>query len=189
MKNRAKVNPFVRIFVFAAVLVIIAAVAAVSLFYYIFGIPEPEGLSLASWPHTFTDNFSIWMQNKEGTLVIEDMAIERLDEYGLWIQVVDETGKEVFSHNKPANYPSGYSSSELVALSTSTSGDGNTVFAGIFQDSDQAWSYFIGFPYTIGKYMLYYNGENVGRLSPVFRIGICLIVVLLIVFIFVYGFG
>ena len=128
------------------------------------------------------------MQNKEGTLVIEDMAIERLDEYGLWIQVVDETGKEVFSHNKPANYPSGYSSSELVALSTSTSGDGNTVFAGIFQDSDQAWSYFIGFPYTIGKYMLYYNGENVGRLSPVFRIGICLIVVLLIVFIFVYGF-
>ena len=188
MKNRAKVNPFVRIFVFAAVLVIIAAVAAVSLFYYIFGIPEPEGLSLASWPHTFTDNFSIWMQNKEGTLVIEDMAIERLDEYGLWIQVVDETGKEVFSHNKPANYPSGYSSSELVALSTSTSGDGNTVFAGIFQVSDQAWSYFIGFPYTIGKYMLYYNGENVGRLSPVFRIGICLIVVLLIVFIFVYGF-
>lgn len=94
MKNRAKVNPFVRIFVFAAVLVIIAAVAAVSLFYYIFGIPEPEGLSLASWPHTFTDNFSIWMQNKEGTLVIEDMAIERLDEYGLWIQVVDETGKD-----------------------------------------------------------------------------------------------
>lgn len=188
MKNRAKVNPFVRIFTLAAVLVIIAAIAAVSLFYYIFGIPEPEGLSLASWPHTFTDNFSIWMENKEGTLAIENMAIDRLDEYGLWIQVIDETGKEVFSHNKPVNCPSSYPASELVALSTSMSGNGDTVFAGIFQDSDQTWSYFIGFPYTIGKYMLYYNGENVGRLSPIFRMGICIALILLVFFIFVYGF-
>lgn len=48
--------------------------------------------------------------------------------------------------------------------------NGNTIFVSSFEDSGYTWNYIIGFPYAIGKYMLYYNGEAVSRLSPMFRV-------------------
>lgn len=110
------------------------------------------------------------MENEDGTITIKDIGLERLDEYGLWLQVIDESGQEVFSHNKPVDYPSNYSASELVELAESEYENGNTVFVSSFEESGHTWNYIIGFPYAIGKYMLYYNGETVSRLSPVFRV-------------------
>ena len=127
---------------------------------------------MATWPNRFTDNFSIWMKNDEGTLQIEDIGLERLDEYDLWLQVIDETGQEVFSHNKPENFPAKYTASELMAFSTSDYEDGNTVFVSSFEENGQTWNYLIGFPYDVGKYMLYYNGEVIGRLKPVFTLSL-----------------
>ena len=127
---------------------------------------------MATWPNRFTDNFSIWMKNDKGTLQIEDIGLERLDEYDLWLQVIDETGQEVFSHNKPENFPAKYTASELMAFSTSDYEDGNTVFVSSFEEDGQTWNYLIGFPYDVGKYMLYYNGEVVGRLKPVFTLSL-----------------
>mgnify|MGYP003001805872 FL=1 len=129
-------------------------------------------MSLASWPSTFTDNFSVWMENDKGTLQIEEIGLKRLDEYDLWLQVIDETGQEVFSHNKPENFPAKYTASELMAFSTSDYEDGNTVFVSSFEEDGQTWNYLIGFPYDVGKYMLYYNGEVVGRLKPVFTLSL-----------------
>lgn len=127
---------------------------------------------MATWPNRFTDNFSIWMKNDEGTLQIENIGLERLDEYDLWLQVIDETGQEVFSHNKPENFPVKYTASELMAFSTSDYEDGNTVFVSSFEENGQTWNYLIGFPYDVGKYMLYYNGEVIGRLKPVFTLSL-----------------
>lgn len=154
------------------VLVVLFIGAGIGLFYILFSIPEPEGLSLATWPNRFTDNFSIWMKNDEGTLQIKDIGLERLDEYDLWLQVIDETGQEVFSHNKPENFPAKYTASELMAFSTSDYEDGNTVFVSSFEENGQTWNYLIGFPYDVGKYMLYYNGEVIGRLKPVFTLSL-----------------
>ena len=127
---------------------------------------------MATWPNRFTDNFSIWMKNDEGTLQIENIGLERLDEYDLWLQVIDETGQEVFSHNKPENFPVKYTASELMTFSTSDYEDGNTVFVSSFEENGQTWNYLIGFPYDVGKYMLYYNGEVIGRLKPVFTLSL-----------------
>lgn len=170
MKNRWKSNPLIRIVILLVALVLIGVVSGIGLFYYAFSIPEPEGLSLATWPNRFTENFSTWMENEDGTITIKDIGLERLDEYGLWLQVIDESGQEVFSHNKPVDYPSNYSASELVELAESEYENGNTVFVSSFEESVHTWNYIIGFPYAIGKYMLYYNGETVSRLSPVFRV-------------------
>ena len=172
MKDKWKLNPLFRIFTLFLVLVVLFIGAGVGLFYILFSIPEPEGLSLATWPNRFTDNFSIWMKNDKGTLQIEDIGLERLDEYDLWLQVIDETGQEVFSHNKPENFPAKYTASELMAFSTSDYEDGNTVFVSSFEEDGQTWNYLIGFPYDVGKYMLYYNGEVVGRLKPVFTLSL-----------------
>lgn len=169
MKNRWKRNPLIRIVILLVSLVVIGVVSGIGLFYYAFSIPEPEGLSLATWPNRFTENFSTWMENEGGTIIIEEIGLERLDEYGLWLQVIDESGQEVFSHNKPTDYPPSYSVSELLELAESEYENGNTVFVSSFEDSGYTWNYMIGFPYSIGKYMLYYNGETVSRLSPLFR--------------------
>lgn len=170
MKNKWQFNPLLRIFILLFALVLLVVITGIGLFYFVFSIPEPEGLSLATWPNRFTDNFSIWMENENGTLQIEDIGLERLDEYGLWLQVIDESGQEVFSYNKPEHYPTSYSASDLITLSTSSYENGNTIFVSSFEKSDKTWNYLIGFPYAIGKYVLYYNGETVSRLSPIFRL-------------------
>ncbi len=166
MKNKLKHKPFVHTAAILAALFVILIVAAIGMFYYLFAIPEPEGLSLATWPHRFTDNFSTWIEEKDGTIGVEQIGLERLDEYGLWVQIVDETGQEVFAHNKPDHYPDSYSMAELVALAESKYENGNTVFISSVALSDRTVNYIVGFPYAVGKYMLYYNGENVARLSP-----------------------
>ena len=188
MKNRWKRNPLVRIVVLLVALVLIGAASGIGLFYYAFSIPEPEGLSLAAWPNRFTENFSTWIQNEDGTITIEDTGLERLDEYGLWLQVVDESGQEIFSHNKPSDYPSNYLASELVELAASGYENGNTVFVSSYEDSGHTWNYIVGFPYAIGKYMLYYNGETVSRLSPMFRMVILILIFVGSSLFLIYGF-
>lgn len=188
MKNRWKGKPLVKIVVLLVALVLIGVALGIGLFYYAFSIPEPEGLSLAAWPNRFTENFSIWMENQDGAVAIKDIGLERLDEYGLWLQVVDESGQEVFSHNKPTDYPSNYSASELVELVASGYENGNTVFVSSYEDSGHTWNYIVGFPYAIGKYMLYYNGETVSRLSPMFRMVIFFIIFVGISLFLIYGF-
>lgn len=188
MKNKLKRGPFLGTLLVLSALVIVTVVIVIGLFYYIFSIPEPEGLSLASWPDTFTDNFSIWMENDNGAVRVRETGLNRLDEYGLWMQVVDDAGREIFSHNKPAGCPSDYSASELIALGTGKYQNGNTIFVSSFEDAGQTWSYLIGFPYAVGKYMLYYNGENVARLSPIAKTVILLAFIGLVLFGFAYAF-
>ena len=65
MKNKRKSNPFVHTAAILVVLFVVLIVSAIGMFYYVFAIPEPEGLSLASWPDTFTDNFSAWIEEKD----------------------------------------------------------------------------------------------------------------------------
>lgn len=186
MKNKRNLNPFFRITAIVSVLGLMVVIAAIGLYYYIFGITEPEGLSLASWPSTFTDNFSIWVKNEDGLINVEDTGLKRLDEYGLWLQVIDEKGQEVFAYHKPEDYPEHYLASRLLSLNTSTYENGYTLFTSSFEADNQTWSYMIGFPYAIGKYMLYYNGENVGRLSPLFRMSLLFIICTIVLGVFIY---
>ena len=180
MKNRWKSNPFVYTAILLSALFVILVAFAIGLGYYIFAIPEPEGLSLASWPNTFTDNFAVWIGCENERVTVEEIGIHRLDEYGLWVQILDQSGQEIFSHNKPSSYPDRYTMSELLTLSKSEFENGYTVFVSSYESPEGALNYLIGFPYSVGKYTLYYNGAHVGRLSPVARKVILLAVVLVI---------
>ena len=169
MKSKKKFNPFLRSFAVFSIFVLMMAAITIGLFYYIFSIPEPEGLSIASWAQMFTDNFSVWMDYKDENLEVEKIGLDRLDEYGLWIQVIDESGQEIFSYNKPESYPTSYPASTLLSFGTSAYENENTVFVSCLEDSTETCSYIIGFPYAIGKYMLYYNGERFTRLLPIVK--------------------
>ncbi len=174
--------------VILAALFIILIVSAFSLFYHVFAIPEPEGLSLASWPDRFTDDFSFWIEEKDGSIGVKQTGLKRLDEYGLWVQIIDENGQEIFSHNKPACYPKSYSMAELVAFSESRYENGHTVFISDVTFSNRTFNYIVGFPYAIGKTMLYYNGENVARLSPFIKSMVFFSACVVVLAVFVYAF-
>ena len=171
-----------------SITLLVGIATAIGLFYYMFSIPEPEGMSLAHWPQTFTNNFSSWTTYKDGELSIEQIGLDRLDEYGLWIQFLDESGQEIFSYQKPAGYPEKYSASELLALGSSDYQNGYTVFVNSLEDSKEVCSYIIGFPYDVGKYVLHYNGSRVSRLSPAARRIILVALGALIIIVLVYGF-
>lgn len=166
MKNKRKHNLLIQTVIFIITLILLLCVMAIGLFYYMFSIPEPEGLSTTRFPQDFTNSFSVWTTYENGELQVEEIGLERLDEYGLWIQFLDENGEEIFSHNKPDGYPSKYTAAELLALSTSKYENGYTLFVNSLDDTDEECSYIVGFPYDIGKYLLYYNGSRISRLSP-----------------------
>ncbi len=105
MKSKKNFNPFFRMVLLLSMTLLAGIVTSIGLFYYMFSIPEPEGMSLAHWPQTFTNNFSSWTTYEGGELSIEQIGLDRLDEYGLWIQFLDESGQEIFSYNKPGGYP------------------------------------------------------------------------------------
>ena len=169
MKSERKHNLLIRTVIFITTLILLLCVMAIGLFYYMFSIPEPEGLSTTRFPQDFTNSFSVWTTYENGELQVEEIGLKRLDEYGLWIQFIDENGEEIFSHNKPESYPTKYTTADLLALSTSEYENGYTLFVSSLDDTDEECSYIVGFPYDIGKHMLYYNGSRISRLSPAAR--------------------
>lgn len=188
MKNKPKYNPLLRSFLCIAAFVLLLIAAAMGLFYYLFSIPEPYGLSMASWPNTFTDNFSHWIHCEEGKIHVTESGVSRLDAYGLWIQVLDESGQEVFAYRKPDSYPAAYPVSQLIEMKTKAYEDGHTVFMSSFEEDGETFNYIMGFPYAIGKYMLYYNGAHIGRLSPVAGTVLLFAAGALVLFALGYGF-
>lgn len=169
MKSKRKHHLLIRTVIFIITLILLLCVMAIGLFYYMFSIPEPEGLSTTRFPQDFTNSFSVWTTYENGELQVEEIGLKRLDEYGLWIQFIDENGEEIFSHNKPESYPAKYTAADLLALSTSEYENGYTLFVNSLDDTDEECSYIVGFPYDIGKSMLYYNGSRISRLSPAAR--------------------
>ena len=57
MKDKKKYALFVKSLVLFISLIVAIVLVLIGLFYYVFSIPEPNGLSLAAWPQRFTDNF------------------------------------------------------------------------------------------------------------------------------------
>ena len=169
MKDKKKYDLFIKTLVLYVSLIVIIVAASIGLFYYVFSIPEPNGISIADWPQRFTNDFSSWATVEEGSVKVSDSGLKRLDEYGLWVQFLDENGNEIFSHNKPDTYPDKYSVSELFELTKSGYQNGYTVFMSTTEGGKEI-SYLVGFPYDIGSYQLWYNGQRVMRLSPVAKI-------------------
>ena len=187
MKDKKKYGLFVKTLVLYVSLILAIVLTTVGLFYYVFSIPEPNGLSLADWPQRFTDNFSWWTTYEDGEIKVSETGLKRLDEYGLWVQFVDEDGNEIYSHNKPALYPEKYSVSELFSLTRSGYQNGYSVFMSSTGEDGSGFSYLIGFPYNIGYYPVWYNGQRVMRLSPVARIPVIAALVLLAGGLFAYS--
>ena len=187
-KVKKKINPFFRLFGIVIALILITIISIIGAFFYYFSYPDQGGLSPTSYPDGFTRSISSWIVEENCTISLKKFGMKWFDEQGMWLQVLDEKGQEVYSYNKPDIYPISYSASELMALQTSEFDNGYSVFTGDYEGLNQTYGYIVGYPYNIGKYLVYTNGERIGLLTPVFKKGIRIVFILLIIFVFAYGF-
>ncbi|TGY65470.1 hypothetical protein [Dubosiella muris] len=92
---------------------VVIGLAGVFLFYFVFAIPSSEGMSLASWPARFTENFALFLETKDSEIVLTPAGKNQIETYGLWAQVLDKNNTEILSVNKPSSLTAHYTSAQL----------------------------------------------------------------------------
>lgn len=60
MKSKRKYKLLGRTVAFIITLILMICIMAIGLFYYIFSIPEPYGISITDFPKNFTNSYTVW---------------------------------------------------------------------------------------------------------------------------------
>lgn len=140
--------------------------AGFGMLLYNITIKKPDGqIDISSWPVHFTENFSEYVVSSGNRPRIKQSGLKLLQDNGLWLQILDENGKELQSFRKPPDIPSKYSPSELIHFNQEGIGE-YSVFAGNFRSGSREWTYMIGFPIQISKITMFFNKDRFNTLKP-----------------------
>lgn len=125
-------------------------------------IQMPDGrLVKSDYPKEFTKSFENQIIFIDSLPQVKQSGIEllRLNQAG--IQILNESGQEVFSDQKPENTKDSYSDSELLKLyETGHISDSQTTsFPGYLTHDEEDYTYIIHFPLHISKVNMYLNGD------------------------------
>lgn len=116
------------------------------------------------WDHVrdFSLTFNRYIEKKDDRVKVTSEGIEKLKDYGAWIQILDEEGYERYHWNKPKATPSHYTPSEMVFYNIYAGAiEDYTTFAGTAKIDGYKWSYIIGFPMEeVAKYSYYYQPKK-----------------------------
>ena len=132
-------------------------------FFQTVSVRTSDGANIRSdWPKVFTADF------QEQIIFISDMpqvkqaGMALLQEHKIGIQILDGSGGEVFSYQKPEQASTAYSSTELLQLvQNGKSADGETtICAGAAADAGTQVAYLLYFPVNVSKVTMYVNGER-----------------------------
>lgn len=133
------------------------------LFLQTFFIQSPSGANVRSdWPKAFTENFQQQIIFIDGAPQIRQAGISLLQENTIGIQILDTSGREVFSYQKPEQARTTYSSAELLRFVQPghPAKSGTAVFSATVSDSGSEYVYILYFPMTISQVTMYVNGER-----------------------------
>lgn len=140
-----------------------AVLLAGYLFFLTITIQTPDGRILRSdWPRTYTEHFQEQILFTGGAPKLTQAGMAQLQDYGIGIQILDASGFEVFSYQKPEHGNTAYSSVELLRLYETgrTEGSGTTAFAGSISNQGNSYAYVLYFPEHVSKITMYVNGER-----------------------------
>jgi len=135
--------------------------------FYIFG-GSPAGRDNGPFgspyqAEKFTLDFKKYIFVREGMPAVTSEGLWELEKRGGWIQILDETGKEVYSHFKPPEAPSHYTPVDIVHAYkyAGVIGDYN-IFVSVSKIDGREWSYVIGFPYEyVSRFVFYLNVSRI----------------------------
>lgn len=168
-----------------------AIIAAFGISYLLITVQTQGGSTIRSdWPKSFTEDFREQIIFIDGKPQVKLAGIERLQENGIGLQILDHTGYEICSYQKPKQAADAYSNTELLHLyQTGQLEHGETTsFIGTVKHDGNDYTYILHFPMKISIITMYLNGERFagGKTIVILIVGILFLVVLVLGLI--YGF-
>lgn len=101
--------------------------------------------------------------DENNNLILNEDGKKSLDKNGLWIQVLDEDSKEVYSYKKPEDVNTKHTPIELINGYKYSSGFGGSsdILAGEKKFKNESYTYLIGFPMAyITKYIFIMENDK-----------------------------
>ena len=86
-----------------------ALTAAVILSFLLFSLQKPDGsLVRSDWPRKFTEQFGEQIVFTDGKPLLLQSGMELLQEEGIGFQILDASGREIYSFQRPEYAPGVY---------------------------------------------------------------------------------
>lgn len=133
------------------------------LLFLAIAIRTPDGtIKRSDWPKVFTEDFNSQIIFVDHSPQIKQTGIALLRDNEIGVQILNSSGIEVFSEQKPEQAQEGYSSADLLKLSQTGKLEDSemTAFAGTVSGDGQDYVYLLYFPENISKVTMYVNGER-----------------------------
>lgn len=166
-------------------------ITAASLFYLLIAVKTPTGINTRSdWPKTITENFKEYIVLTDGNPQILPEGLELLQENKIGLQIIDYSGNERFSFQKPDQADPSYSPPELFKLYQTGRLDGSktTAFVGTVTDNGEDYAYILYFPMKISKITMYLNGDRFSDGKTIILLILGMLFSIILIFGILYGF-
>lgn len=160
-----------------------AILAAIILFCVLITVRMPGGSTVRSdWPKSFADSFGNQILFVDGKPQVRQAGLERLQENGIGLQILDPSGYEQFSFLKPEYAAAVYTPMELLRLDQAGRLHNHeaTPFVTAVAHNGRDYACVFYFPAPIAKVTMYLNGDKFTGGRPVILLiaGILLMAVL-----------
>ncbi len=160
-----------------------AAIAIFIIFLMLVTVRTPAGETVRSnWPKLFTESLGEQIIFINGRPQINQSGIEQLRKNQIGLQILDNTGHEVYAFQKTGNVSGYYSATDLLHLYQTGHPDTDeiTSFVGEITYQGNDYAYIVHFPMEIRKITMYLNGEHfTGGKTVIFRaVGVLFLVVI-----------
>lgn len=160
------------------------SLAAILMLLALVTVQKPNGEPAKSnWPKYFTETISNEILFTDGKPRLTQSGLKTLQEHKIGIQILDNTGNEIYAFQKPAHGRSSYSNMELLRLSQNKGLDHaeTTTFVGGVADKESEYAYILYFPMKIKTITMYLNGERfTGGKAVIFSITFILLLTIVI---------
>lgn len=158
--------------------------ASFALFYLLITVKTSTGSTTRSdWPKSFTENFREYIIFINEKAQIRQPGLELLQKNDIGLQILDHSGNEIFSYEKPDQADLTYSNTELFMLYQTgpLKGSKTTVFIGTVTNNGNDYVYILYFPMMITKITMYLNGDRFtgGKTIVILILGMLFTVVLI----------
>ena len=140
-----------------------AVLLAGCLFFLTITVQMPDGrLVRSDWPKAFTESFREEIIFADSMPQIKQTGMESLQENEIGIQLLDPSGREVFSYQEPEQAKAVYSGAELLRIAETGKLEAGeaAAFAGTVSNSGNEYAYILFFPVDVPKVTMYVNGKR-----------------------------
>ncbi|WP_446899167.1 sensor histidine kinase [Clostridium sp. LBM24168] len=175
IRNKIKTNWNITTRFLVTLIFIVIIELFINLLFWNQVILYTKGNFTAPTPEKFTLNFSKYVAFKNGIPFVKEEGIRQIQENSVWIQIIDENFREVYSFKKPSTVPVKYIPIKFAHIYKYDIAN-SSIFIGEKKHGDRNFSYIIGFPLNkVAKHTLVFNPSS---LRSFFWNGVLLLIIM-----------